>query len=135
LRAQIGSRLPNVQPAKVQKPTFIADADLNDKIVVGVRRREPGVDFVGASDGGTRGLSDPEVLALSAASERVLVSSDRRTMPAHFKMFLETDQSPGVIVVSQTTEIARAIDELVAIWREGDLDALRNQIRWVRRRR
>ena len=119
----------------MERPKFIADADLNDKIVVGVRRREPGIDFISASDGGTRGLSDPEVLGLAAAIGRVLVSSDRRTMPGHLNMFLETHQSPGIIVVPQTTEIARAIDVLVAIWREGDMEALRNQIRWVRRRR
>jgi len=34
--------------------------------------------------------------------------------------------------VPQSTEIARAIDEVISIWRE--LDGLPNRIRWVKKR-
>jgi Domain of unknown function (DUF5615) len=113
---------------------FIADADFSDKIVAGVRRREPSIDFLNASDGGTRGLSDPEVLALAAASGRIVVSSDQKTMPGHFGRFLEAHDSPGVIIVPQAVTIARAIDELLVIWKDADTTVFRNQARWVRRR-
>jgi len=48
----------------MKRPKFIADADFNLKISEGVRLREPTVDFLSASDGGTRGLPDRRVLEL-----------------------------------------------------------------------
>src|SRR5579872_3918635 len=100
------------------RPKFIADADLNEKIVVGARRREPTIDFLNASDGGTRGLSDLEVLALGAATTRIVVSSDRKTMPRHFAKFREAHDSPGVIIIPQSLQLARAIGGLILIWME-----------------
>jgi predicted nuclease of predicted toxin-antitoxin system len=63
------------------KIRFQADADLNEDIVKGVLRREPGIDFRTATFAGLRGLSDLEVLKLAAQDGRVLVSHDRKTMP------------------------------------------------------
>lgn len=117
----------------MKEPKFIADADFNEKVIKAVRRREPAIDFLDASDGGTRGLSDPEVLALAAASGRIVVSSDQNTMPGHFGTFTEAHESPGVIIVPQSVRLSRAIDEVIAIWREEG-EELRNRIRWVRRR-
>jgi predicted nuclease of predicted toxin-antitoxin system len=117
------------------RPKFIADADLSDKIIAGVRRWEPSVDFLHASDGGTRGLSDPEVLALAAASGRIVVSSDQKTMPAHFRQFLEAHESPGVINVPQAVVLARAIDAVLLVWKESGTEEFKNQLRWVQRRR
>ena len=116
-------------------PKFIADADLNDKIIAGVRRREPSIDFLNALDGGTRGLSDPEVLALAAASGRVLVSSDKRTMPAHFARFVEAHESPGVIIVPQATALSKAIEDIVLLFRNTTADEMRGQLQWIRRYR
>jgi Domain of unknown function (DUF5615) len=116
------------------RPKFIADADLSEKIIVGVRRREPAIDFLDASGGGTRGLSDPEVLALAAATGRVLVSSDQKTMPGHFRRFLEAHDSPGLIIVRQSVGLARAINGLVLIWNDPAPELLRNDISWLRRR-
>jgi len=91
------------------RPRFLADADFNHKIVLGIRRREPSVDFLGACDGGVVGVSDPEVLRIAAESARILVSHDRRTMPAHFARFLELD-------------IGAAIEDLLLIWATTDAE-------------
>src|SRR5947209_1608220 len=42
-------------------PRFQADADFNEKIVRGLRRREPSVDFLNAGAGGVIGLPDADV--------------------------------------------------------------------------
>jgi len=118
----------------VARPKFIADADLNEKVAAGARRREAEMDFLRASEGGTRGLSDPEVLALAAATGRIVVSSDQRTMPGHFSTFVEGHESPGVIIVPQTVPISRAIAELIVIWRDVSDQELQNRLRWLRRR-
>jgi predicted nuclease of predicted toxin-antitoxin system len=118
----------------VARPKFIADADLSEKIGYGARLREPAIDFLNASEGGTRDLSDPEVLALAAATGRVVVSSDQKTMPGHFRRFLETHESPGLIIVRQSVGLARAIHELILIWNDPKPESLRNGVRWVRSR-
>jgi hypothetical protein len=77
---------------------FQADADLSEDIVTGVRRREPGVDFRTATEGGLRGLDDEQVLSLAAKDRRILVSHDPKTMPRHFAEFVQSNPSPGVLV-------------------------------------
>jgi hypothetical protein len=41
----------------VARPKFIADADFNEHVIAGILRIESGIDFLSASDGGTRGLN------------------------------------------------------------------------------
>jgi hypothetical protein len=87
------------------KPRFQADADFNHKIVIGLRRREPSVDFQSAHQGRVVGVSDPDVLGMAAEAARILVSHDRKTMPAHFARFRKTRPSPELIIVSQDLNI------------------------------
>jgi hypothetical protein len=108
------------------RPKFIADADLSEKIIAAVLRREPAIDFLTASDGGTRGLSDPEVLALAAATGRILVSHDRNTMVKHFAEFCREHHSPGLITVRQKASRKLVVDSLVLIWAASSADEWRN---------
>lgn len=87
------------------KIRYQADADLNEDIVTGVRRRAPEIDFQSAQETRLENLSDPEVLALAAQSGRILVTHDRRTMPAHFGIFIETQPSPGLFIISQRADL------------------------------
>jgi hypothetical protein len=98
------------------RPRFQADADLNHKIVLGLRRRERLVDFRSALEGGVLGLPDPDVLRVSAETGRILVSHDRKTMPVHFARFMERSPSRGVIIVSQDLDVGSAIEDLLSIW-------------------
>jgi hypothetical protein len=89
-------------------PRFQADADFNQKIVLGVRRRERAVDFEDARAAGVIGLPDPDVLRKAADLGRILISHDRKTMPAHFARFLHSCSSPGLIIVLQDLDIGLA---------------------------
>jgi predicted nuclease of predicted toxin-antitoxin system len=113
------------------KPRFLADADFNQKIVLGLLRREPAIDFQTASRGDVIGLPDPEVLAIAARENRILISHDRGTMPAHFTRFTETQSSPGLILVSQEIDIGTAIEDLVLIWAASTLEGWRDKIGFV----
>ncbi len=98
------------------RPRFQADADFNHKIILGLRRREPSIDFLGAHEGGVSSVSDSDVLRIAAESTRILVSHDRRTMPAHFNRFRKERSSPGLIIVSQDLDVGEAIEDLLLIW-------------------
>jgi predicted nuclease of predicted toxin-antitoxin system len=110
---------------------FLADADFNQKIIDGLRKAEPAVDFLASSEGGTRHHPDPEVLRIAARAGRVLVSHDRGTMPIHFYRFIESQNSPGLILLPQELEIAKAIEELLLIWSASSAEEYVNQIRYV----
>jgi hypothetical protein len=113
------------------RPRFQADADFNHKIVVGLRRREPSIDFLSAHEGGVVGAPDPDVLRISAESGRILVSHDRQTMPGHFVQFRETRSSSGLIIVSQDLDIGAAIEDLLLIWLATDAEEWVEQLGFV----
>jgi len=98
------------------KVRFLADASLRQAIVSGLVRLEPAVDFTSAISARLAGVDDPEVLAVAAREERILVTHDLKSMPRHFARFLEHSQSPGVILISQKTAVADAIESLLLVW-------------------
>jgi hypothetical protein len=110
------------------KVRFQADADLDEDIVTGLRRREPIVDFQTATEAGLRGLNDRQVLEQVAEEGRVLVSHDRRTMPHHFADFIMHQNSPGLVIISQKTSTLVAIEELLLIWMASESEEWINRI-------
>jgi Domain of unknown function (DUF5615) len=110
------------------KIRFQADADLNEDIVTGVLRREPRVDFRTAGEAGLRGMNDTQALAAAAREGRVLVSHDRKTMPAHFAEFIRTRRSPGLLIVSQKADLLAAIESLLLVWAASEAEEWTNRI-------
>ncbi|MBV9074248.1 MAG: DUF5615 family PIN-like protein [Acidobacteria bacterium] len=102
------------------RPRFQADENLNSKIIAGVLRREPGIDFQTAAAAKLLGQSDIRVLEFCAANRRVLVSHDQRTIPAQFREFIKRSESPGVLIISQHLDLRQAIDELFLIWSSSE---------------
>lgn len=110
------------------KIRFQADADLNEDIVTGVRRREPRMDFRTAAEAGLRGLTDERVLQLAAEDGRILVTHDRRTMPREFAAFIATQRSPGVAILSQRTSVLDAIEDIILIWTASEMEEWTNTV-------
>src|ERR1700733_8340348 len=95
---------------------FQADADLDGRILRGLRRAAPEIDIRIAMDAGLAGLADSDVVSISAGSGQISLSQDRRTMPLHFARFAAAAPSAGVILLREATPIATAIEELVLVW-------------------
>jgi hypothetical protein len=110
---------------------FQADADLDGRIVRGLRRAAPEIDIRTAADAALAGLKDPEVLRVAADSGRILVSQDRRTMPAHFARFTPGAHSPGVILLREAISISTAIEELVLIWNASEAEEWSGRLAWI----
>lgn len=47
---------------------------------------------------------------------RLLVTHDRRSMPAHFGALAATQSSAGVLIVPQNLPVRDAIEDLILIW-------------------
>jgi len=110
---------------------FQADADLNPEIGRGLRRREPSIDFRSAMGVLRDGTLDSEVLQISAADDRVLVSRDITTMPGHFTDFIARQESPGILLISSRRPIGSVIEGLLIVWLTSTPEDLRNQARWL----
>ncbi len=91
------------------KPKFLADENFNHRIISGLQRREPTVDFRTAEQEGIARVSDSQVLVTAARLGRILVSHDRRPMPSCFAVFIRTRTSSGLIedlvLISATTTL------------------------------
>lgn len=110
---------------------FQADADLDGRVIRGLKRVAPEVDIQTAADAGLTGLNDVDVLRLAAAAGRILVSQDRRTMPANFHQYLASETSPGVILLRGGTPIGAAIDEIVLVWSASQPADWINRLLWI----
>jgi len=87
------------------------------------------MNFLSANEAGLDGIPDPEVLAIAADQNRILVTHDIQTMPLHFGEFLMTGRTcPGVFLVSQYEAIGVIVDELVLIWGASDAEEWENRI-------
>lgn len=113
------------------KIKFQADADLNERIIDAVRRRNPAIDFQTADEAGIRGLPDPEVLAFAASEDRLLVSHDCNTMPTHFAQFVASRHSPGVFMIAQDLPIGSATDGLILVWEASDAKEWIDVLEWI----
>jgi hypothetical protein len=77
-------------------------------------------------------MNDADVLALAAAQERVLISHDVHTMPAHFRRFRNAgNHSRGIFLIAQTLEIGTAIEELLLIWLPSEASDWENRLVWL----
>jgi hypothetical protein len=110
------------------KIRFQADADLNQIILLATLRREPAIDFQTALTAGLAGLSDKQVLAITARAGRVLVTHDRRSMPRHFAEFIATQTSPGLVIIPQHLPIASVVEDLLLIWSATEAEEWTNRL-------
>jgi hypothetical protein len=117
--------------ARARRVRFQPDADLDRRILRGLRRRTPEIDIRTAEEARLEGLKDPEVLRVAAASGRVLVSQDRRTMPAHFARYVREARCPGVILLRGRVPIAAAIEELLLIWSASEAEDWVDRLVWI----
>lgn len=93
----------------------------------------PTVDFQTAHKAGLEGLPDEQVLEIAAREGRILVSHDFSTMPVHFANFIASQDSPGVILISQDLPIKQAVEELATVWGASEAEEWINTITWLPR--
>lgn len=111
------------------KIRYQADADLNQIIIKATLRLEPTIDFQTAHAVGLAGLDDREVLKLAAEQGRVLVSHDRKTMPIYFGEFVQSENCPGLLIVSQKQPISLVAEDLLLIWLASEPEEWVNRMR------
>lgn len=113
------------------KVRYQADADLDGRMVRGLKRAAPEIDIRTALDAGLTGKGDADVLRIAAEAGRVLVSQDRRTIPKHFQHHIRSARSPGVVLLRGGISIADAIDDLLLIWNASEAEEWIDRLVWI----
>lgn len=117
------------------KIRFQADNDLNARIIAAVLRLNRAIGIkTAASAGFHTGTLDPIVLKTAAEEGRILVSHDQRTLPWHFASFIETQTSPGVIIIPQSLPVGDAAKWLHLIWEAAQPEEYLNRIEIINER-
>lgn len=105
------------------------DENFRERIVRGLRRRQPDLDLARAQDEGLSGAADPDVLEWAAREGRVLLSHDFDTLIGHAWDRVRAGLAmPGVVAVPQNMSIGRAIDELELFAVASEEDEWNNQV-------
>jgi hypothetical protein len=109
---------------------LLTDHDFDQDILRGLMRRIPDLDAVTAHEVGLRQAQDPELLDWAAKHGRVVITNDRRTMPAYAADRMAAGQVvTGVVVVSRKMPIRQVIDELEMLVCCCEAQELENLIR------
>jgi hypothetical protein len=79
---------------------FVADENLDNDILRGLRRRNPAIDIIRVQDVGLLGASDEAVLEFAALEDRILLTHDVSTVISIAADRVEQElPMPGVIAV------------------------------------
>ena len=111
---------------------LLIDENLNHRILRGLRRAAPALDYVIAQNLGLRGAVDPEVLARAADARRIVVSHDLRTIPKYaYERIKAGRPMPGVIAIPDALPIGQAIEELILIVECAQASDLENRVLYL----
>ncbi|MGO8764621.1 MAG: DUF5615 family PIN-like protein [Limisphaerales bacterium] len=92
---------------------LLIDENLNHRILRGLLRSIPHLDYSLVASSALKGADDPAVLELAAGQKRVFVTHDLRTVPKHAYERVKTGlPMTGVIAVPDDLPIGRAIEDL-----------------------
>src|SRR4051794_7190917 len=92
---------------------LLTDEDFSHKILRGLIRRVPHLDYVLVHDVGLTSQPDPILLKWAASKQRSILTHDKETMIAYAQQLVrQGEPMAGLIVVPQTVGIGRAIDDL-----------------------
>ncbi|MBM3883770.1 MAG: hypothetical protein FJ387_29375 [Verrucomicrobia bacterium] len=95
---------------------LLIDENLNHRILRGLVRSVPHLDYLLATDTGLKGAEDPALLEFAAKAGRVLVTHDIRTIPKHaYERVRARLPMPGVVAIPDDLPIGKAIEDLAIV--------------------
>jgi len=97
-------------------PPLVADENLDNAIIRGLRHKYPQIDIVRVQDIGLSGATDPVILEWAAESGRILVTHDVSTITRHaYDRVREGKLMAGVVIVSLDAGIGQVIEDLLLL--------------------
>jgi len=98
----------------MSQTTFLADHNFNERALSSLLQKEPSINIVLLRDVLAINAEDDAVLAEAARIHRILLTHDKRTMPAHFQNRAKRREPlPGVFHFHQDCPIGTIVEELI----------------------
>lgn len=95
---------------------FLADENFNNRITVGIRRKNQQIDIIRVQDVGLSGADDPTVLEWAAQNHRLLLTHDVATITRYaYERVRDGKPMSGVIEVNRNVAIGQAIDDILLL--------------------
>ena len=111
---------------------LLIDQDLDHDILRALMRRLPRLDAVTAFEVGMAEAPDTQLLTWAAREGRVVVTHDRRTMPAHAADLIKAGKDiSGLFVVPRGMQLRQAIEDLELLIACSDNAEWVNVIRYL----
>lgn len=113
---------------------YLFDENFGQRLRKAMRSAAPQITVWCVGDAGapSLGTNDPEILIWCEAYNFVLVTDNRRSMPAHLQDHLSAGRHvPGIFVLRPDLSMGETIDELVLSWEASLPNEFRDQIRYL----
>lgn len=111
---------------------ILIDENLDQRILRGLRRQLPMLDYEVVQELGLAGTNDESLLAWAAENQRILVTHDVNTVTKHaYDRIGVGEPMTGVIVVPEDLAIGLAIEELMALIECCEMDEMENQVKYI----
>ncbi|MEH1817009.1 MAG: DUF5615 family PIN-like protein [Nostoc sp.] len=116
------------------KVRFLLDENLSPRLKVAVLRLNPAIDIlrVGESNAPTLGTLDPDVLLYLQLSQRLLVTDNRASMPAHLEAhWAEGGHIWGLFWLRPRIPVGQLAQELLLVWETTEAQEWIDQLEWI----
>jgi len=116
------------------KVRFLLDEHLSPRLKTALLRLAPTADVVRVGDPGAPvlGTLDPEVLRYLEISQRMLVTANRASMPAHLEAhWAAGGRLWGFLWIRPGTPLGRLAQELYLIWETSDAEEWIDWVDWI----
>lgn len=116
------------------KPRFLLDENLSAKIATGLKRLNPEIIIttIGAEDTLPTGTLDPEILEWIEQHNYILITNNRRSMPAHIAAhFAQGRHFPGILLITQEMSIGEIVAELELIWEASQAEEYFDMVGYI----
>src|SRR5579862_9567957 len=95
---------------------FLADEGFNGNIVKAIRKHYPSIDIVRVQEIHLSGADDPTLLEVAAKEKRMLLTQDKRTMPAFlFERVTAGLAVPGIVELVRNISASKAAEEIAIL--------------------
>lgn len=115
-------------------PRFLLDEHVPHAVRDQLLRLDSSMDIlvIGGPLAPTKGTLDEEILSWIEATGYILVSSNRRTIPAHARNHFEEERHiPGIILLRRGIGLGEIIEQLHLLWAASDADEFRDRILYL----
>jgi hypothetical protein len=116
------------------KLRYLIDENLSPRLRGALQRIEPSVDALRIGDQGAPplGTLDPDVLVYLTATQRLLVTDNRKSMPQHLIDHAAAGfRHWGIFVISKDAPIGALADELYLYWEASEAEEWIDRTEWL----